>query len=86
MFAGCPQEDAHGAAVFDALSHASLSFWVKFQLALAWKHQIAMQPSTAECLVFGVSGRRTRYRKLKFTGTVGSNSQTTGNRIEGLGA
>jgi len=27
-----------------------------------------------------------RYRKLKFTGTVGSNSQITGNQIEGLGA
>jgi len=41
MFAGCPQEDAYGPAVFDELSHASLSAWLKSQLALAWKGQIA---------------------------------------------
>jgi hypothetical protein len=40
-FAGCPQEDAYGTAVFDELSHASLSAWLKSQLALAWKGQIA---------------------------------------------
>ena len=40
-FAGCPQEDAYGTAVFDELSHASLSPWLKSQLAFAWKGQVA---------------------------------------------